>query len=236
MTHSNDMLIYIKYFEPITNRIRFIGSHMVSSSDTVSSVYSSLRSLLSIGVDEEIEIYEEREHMDIMRYERLWNKSLSLNQYELGDGDILIVQKAGDNLNSVMEQLWYKEKQGTQLYETAFKGFIIKALECVGWQVSHDCPLKKIFASVQAYYKHEDHRLQWHQKFCVHHNIKTSGDLNDLIKHIKEWCIDAERVKAAKRAKAAERAKRARKTAKRARKAEAKAKAARVARALAKLS
>ncbi|KAK6465021.1 ubiquitin carboxyl-terminal hydrolase [Scheffersomyces coipomensis] len=88
--HSNHIIIFIKYFDPISQEIRAL-SHIVISKDTViSKIIKPINQLLNFDENTILQLYEELSPAKIEKIDT----SLTFEKHELSNGDIISVQVA----------------------------------------------------------------------------------------------------------------------------------------------
>ena len=86
--HDNDLLIFVKYFDPISQQTRGLTHIVVSKDDRIESIIKPINKFLNFKEDLNIELYEELSPSKIERID----PTLTFEKHELSNGDIITVQ------------------------------------------------------------------------------------------------------------------------------------------------
>lgn len=86
--HDNDLLIFVKYFDPISQQTRGLTHIVVSKDDKIESIVKPINRFLNFKEDLDIELYEELSPSKIERIDL----NLTFEKHELSNGDIITVQ------------------------------------------------------------------------------------------------------------------------------------------------
>ncbi|KAK6204314.1 ubiquitin carboxyl-terminal hydrolase [Scheffersomyces amazonensis] len=86
--HSNHMILFIKYFDPISQEIRGLSHIVVSKDSVISKIIKPINELLNFDPETNLQLFEEFSPSKIDKIDT----SLTLNKLELSNGDIITVQ------------------------------------------------------------------------------------------------------------------------------------------------
>ncbi|EMG49350.1 Ubiquitin carboxyl-terminal hydrolase [Candida maltosa Xu316] len=92
--YSNNLTIFIKYFDPISQEIRGLSHITVAKSDKVGSIVAPVKKLLGFKDDVEVELFEEVSPSKIDKIDI----ELTFDKHELSSGDIITFQVANPSL------------------------------------------------------------------------------------------------------------------------------------------
>ncbi|KAI5953778.1 UBP15 [Candida theae] len=86
--HSNDITIFVKYFDPVSQEVRSLSHITVTTSDPVKSIIEPVKALLGFKEDINLELYEELtpHKCDKLEVDRVFE------QLELSTGDVIVAQ------------------------------------------------------------------------------------------------------------------------------------------------
>ncbi|EGW32749.1 uncharacterized protein SPAPADRAFT_54773 [Spathaspora passalidarum NRRL Y-27907] len=95
--YSKNILLFIKYFDPISQEVRALSHINVSKDDVIETIVEPIRELLGFNEDVSLELYEE---ISPIKIEKL-DQGVSFDKQELSNGDIITVQVS--NVNDLAE-------------------------------------------------------------------------------------------------------------------------------------
>ncbi|KAM3236725.1 hypothetical protein P3L10_016762 [Capsicum annuum] len=90
---KEDILLFLKLYDPLKERIRYVGRIFVKRSGKPMEILAKLNELAGFSSDEEIELFEEIKFEPNVMCEHI-DKNLSFRGSQLGDGDIICFQKS----------------------------------------------------------------------------------------------------------------------------------------------
>ncbi|RLV91497.1 Ubiquitin carboxyl-terminal hydrolase 15 [Spathaspora sp. JA1] len=99
--YSKSIILFIKYFDPISQEIRTLSHINVSKDDLIESIIEPIRELLGFDQDVSLEFYEE---ISPVKVEKI-DVSVSFDKQELNNGDIITVQVS--NVNELTQDKVY---------------------------------------------------------------------------------------------------------------------------------
>ncbi|ABN66910.2 Ubiquitin carboxyl-terminal hydrolase [Scheffersomyces stipitis CBS 6054] len=86
--YSNHILIFVKYFDPISQELRGLSHIVVSKVEPISSIIKPINELLDFDPNYQLDMFEELSPSKIDKLDR----SLTFEKQELSNGDIITVQ------------------------------------------------------------------------------------------------------------------------------------------------
>ncbi|CAI9095951.1 OLC1v1031998C1 [Oldenlandia corymbosa var. corymbosa] len=89
---SEDILIFLKFYDPEKKELRYVGRLFVKSYECPDEIMEKLNELAGSSIEEDIEIFEERQFKPEVVFKRL-DICGSFKSNGIGDGDILCFQK-----------------------------------------------------------------------------------------------------------------------------------------------
>ncbi|XP_055811371.1 ubiquitin C-terminal hydrolase 12-like isoform X2 [Solanum dulcamara] len=105
-TTREEILLYLKLYDPLKETIRYVGRLSVRGSGKPLDIKTKLKELAGFSPDEEIELFEEIRFEPSVMCEKI-DSMLSFSECQLEDGDIICFQKSLQNLCS--EQFRFPE-------------------------------------------------------------------------------------------------------------------------------
>ncbi|XP_048426479.1 ubiquitin C-terminal hydrolase 12-like [Pyrus x bretschneideri] len=90
---NEDILLFLKLYEPEKQELRFVGRLFVKSSSRPVDILAKLNQFAGFPLDEELEIYEEIKFEPVVMCEHL-DKMFSFWLSQIGDGDTICFQKS----------------------------------------------------------------------------------------------------------------------------------------------
>ena len=88
---EHELLLFFKFYEPSTETLSFVGTHVASTHLTLDDLLPAMRRAAGLPADEALAVYEEVEFEMQMKIERV-PSAMSLSACELQSGDILCFQ------------------------------------------------------------------------------------------------------------------------------------------------
>ncbi|XP_075083911.1 ubiquitin C-terminal hydrolase 12-like isoform X2 [Nicotiana tabacum] len=98
-TTKEEILLFFKLYDPLKEKIRYVGRLFVKESGTPLEILTKLNELAGFSPDEEIELFEEIKFEPNVMCEHI-DSNLSFRDSQLGDGDIICFQKSLRNQDS----------------------------------------------------------------------------------------------------------------------------------------
>ncbi|XP_019245566.1 PREDICTED: ubiquitin carboxyl-terminal hydrolase 12-like isoform X2 [Nicotiana attenuata] len=98
-TTKEEILLFFKLYDPLKEKIRYVGRLFVKGSGTPLEMLTKLNELAGFSPDEEIELFEEIKFEPNVMCEHI-DSTLSFRGSQLGDGDIICFQKSLRNQDS----------------------------------------------------------------------------------------------------------------------------------------
>ncbi|KAF3653644.1 Ubiquitin carboxyl-terminal hydrolase 12 [Capsicum annuum] len=92
-TTREEILLFLKLYDPLKERIRYVGRLFVKGSGKPLEILAKLNELAGFSSDEEIELFEEIKFEPNVMCEHI-DKNLSFRRSQLEDGDIICFQKS----------------------------------------------------------------------------------------------------------------------------------------------
>jgi len=89
---TNQILLFLKFYEPAGEALSFVGTHIASHTDTLTDLLPVLRAARGLPPVQELAVYEELEFEREVKVEPL-SDSKTLEEMELQSGDIIVYQK-----------------------------------------------------------------------------------------------------------------------------------------------
>ncbi|MCD7447200.1 CSN-associated deubiquitinating enzyme Ubp12, partial [Datura stramonium] len=93
---KEDVLLFFKLYDPLIEKIRYVGRLFVKESGKPLDILTKLNELAGFSLDEEIELFEEINFEPNVMCERI-NSKTSFRDLVIGDGDIICFQKSLQN-------------------------------------------------------------------------------------------------------------------------------------------
>jgi len=90
---TNQILLFLKFYEPAGEALSFVGTHIASHTDTLTDLLPVLRRAKGLPASQQLCVYEEVEFETSVRFELL-SEHRSLKDAELQSGDIIVFQCA----------------------------------------------------------------------------------------------------------------------------------------------
>mmetsp|Transcript_31351 Transcript_31351/g.95869 ORF Transcript_31351/g.95869 Transcript_31351/m.95869 type:complete len:1166 (-) Transcript_31351:845-4342(-) len=90
---GGQMLLFLKFYEPLGERLSFVGTHVANASDTLTDLLPVLRRAKGLSDTQALTVYEEVEFETAVRFE-LISETRTLKEAELQSGDIIVFQCA----------------------------------------------------------------------------------------------------------------------------------------------
>ncbi|XP_016486549.2 ubiquitin C-terminal hydrolase 12 isoform X1 [Nicotiana tabacum] len=103
---KEDILLFFKFYDPLKEKIRYVGRLFVKESGKPMEILTKLNELVGFSPDEEIELFEEIKFEPNVMCEHI-DGNQSFRDCEIGDGDIICFQKS--LRNHVSEQYRFPE-------------------------------------------------------------------------------------------------------------------------------
>jgi len=88
---ANELLLFLKFYEPSTETLVSVGTHVAAMQHTLEDLVPVLRAAKGLPLDQAISVYEEVEFETTVRFEPL-TPGKCLKECELQSGDILVFQ------------------------------------------------------------------------------------------------------------------------------------------------
>jgi len=98
------LLLFIKYYDPATEALSFVGTHVAQQSHTLVDLLPVLRQLKGLAANTELTVYEEVEFESNVRFEML-SEHRTLKDAELQSGDIIVFQSPPEVPTATAEAL-----------------------------------------------------------------------------------------------------------------------------------
>ncbi|XP_047253120.1 ubiquitin C-terminal hydrolase 12-like isoform X2 [Capsicum annuum] len=90
---KEDVLLFFKLYDPLIEKIRYVGRLFVKESDKPLDVLTKINELAGFSADEEIELFEEIKFEPHVVCENI-DSNMSFRECVIGDGDIICFQKS----------------------------------------------------------------------------------------------------------------------------------------------
>ncbi|PHT51573.1 Ubiquitin carboxyl-terminal hydrolase 13 [Capsicum baccatum] len=90
---KEDVLLFFKLYDPLIEKIRYVGRLFVKESDKPLDVLTKINELAGFSADEEIELFEEIKFEPHVVCEYI-DSNMSFRECVIGDGDIICFQKS----------------------------------------------------------------------------------------------------------------------------------------------
>ncbi|KAM3320799.1 ubiquitin C-terminal hydrolase 12-like isoform X1 [Capsicum chacoense] len=90
---KEDVLLFFKLYDPLIEKIRYVGRLFVKESDKPLDVLTKINELAGFSADEEIELFEEIKFEPRVVCEYI-DSNMSFRECVIGDGDIICFQKS----------------------------------------------------------------------------------------------------------------------------------------------
>ncbi|KAH0677829.1 hypothetical protein KY285_025630 [Solanum tuberosum] len=90
---KEEILLFFKLYDPLEEKIRYVGRLFVKESGKLLEILSKLKELAGFSPDEEIDLFEEIKFEPSVCCEKI-DSMLSFCDYQLEDGDIICFQKS----------------------------------------------------------------------------------------------------------------------------------------------
>jgi ubiquitin carboxyl-terminal hydrolase 7 len=91
LLHSGELLLFLKFYDPVNESLFFVGTHIAHSSHTLVDLLPVLRAARGLAADQELAVFEEVEFEANVRFEAI-GEGKTLKDSELQSGDIIVFQ------------------------------------------------------------------------------------------------------------------------------------------------
>ena len=89
----DEILLFLKYYEPETETLSFVGTHVALAAHSLADLLPVLRQKKQLAATQELTVYEEVEFEQSVRFEPL-NDGRTLKDAEIQSGDIVVYQRS----------------------------------------------------------------------------------------------------------------------------------------------